>query len=83
MMEIILAFRSRTHAIKLNEALSKEGYYTTLTATPTGIGNGCSMSVRTERTALLRAQEVIEAQSLTTFIGAYEVSGTFTLRKLL
>ena len=82
MKEIILAFRSRTHALKLHDILKNEGYFVSLTPTPSKLGNGCSMSVKTEECALSRAQEVIEDYLLRSFIGAYEISSTNMANKL-
>lgn len=68
--------------MKLYDFLRGEGYYAYLVPTPQGISSGCSMSVKIDESALGSALTYIRERSLTTFTGAYELTRTFSPRKL-
>ncbi|MBR2988482.1 MAG: DUF3343 domain-containing protein [Clostridia bacterium] len=67
---ILFVFRARSQATKLYEKL-KNGGLAWLVSTPSGLTNGCSLSVKTDEKLLYQAQSVINSQRLNTFIGAY------------
>lgn len=67
---IILVFRARSQATKAYEKLKMHGL-TALISTPSGLTNGCSLSVKIDENLLNLALALIKSERLNTFVGAY------------
>lgn len=78
----IASFRSRTHVLRLEEALRRAGLHAGVISTPREVAMGCGLSVRFDLSQTAQVREVYRRLNPGALIGFYRVDdyGTRSMR---
>jgi len=78
----IASFRSRTHVLRLEEALRRAGLHAGVISTPREVALGCGLSVRFDLAQTAQVREVYRRLNPGALIGFYRVDdyGTRSMR---
>ena len=79
----IAAFRSRTHVLRLEDALRRAGLESGVVSTPREVAMGCGLSVRFQLSQFPQVMSVYRRLSPGALIGFYRVDGYGTGRMQL
>ncbi|MBQ7785629.1 MAG: DUF3343 domain-containing protein [Clostridia bacterium] len=71
----IASFRSRTHVLRLEDALRRAGLNTGVISTPREVAMGCGLSVRFDLKQTQQVLSVYRSMNPGTLIGFYRVDG--------
>lgn len=71
----IAAFRSRTHVLRLEDALRRAGLQSGVVSTPREVAMGCGLSVRFDLSQFPQVMSVYRRLSPGALIGFYRVDG--------
>ena len=70
-MDTLAVFRSRSDALKISRALTKEKIACATVSTPSSLKAGCGLSVVFPRTVIETVKKIILRENAASFVGFY------------